>query len=391
MKICLLISFLLISAGQLFSQKFEIETYQKTSESFLHLLKSNDEISKNDTLNELLVDLVVPTLADSVIYRKKQHHKLGPVGWLISTFGNFNWRAFSMKKEKFVGTVVRISRSGEEQFTEYDVNFDLNFHLHKYLHRVFEMYDRQGKIKRQDFTSKGKIDFKASPFVRDTNNIDIRSYRLHCELTPQREYRPIMNYFFLPTLPGAGGLKQHVNLENDNPTMGFYGVLCLDCNHSCHPEMHPYEWIWWLKANDGDNGTQKEWHIGLFHEGSNRMKKWSKNPKNGTIKIPFVFKSEEPASIEIQHAAVNEFVSDAKLMAPASVIKSQSKQMNVELKGRDFSKNITLKFVNPINTQGLSYWFSDLNYDADNGIISGYFNYALCVKDLYSCKIIFGK
>ena len=131
MKICLLISFLLISAGQLFSQKFEIETYQKTSESFLHLLKSNDEISKNDTLNESLVDLVVPTLADSVIYRKKQHHKLGPVGWLISTFGNFNWRAFSMKKEKFVGTVVRISRSGEQQFTEYDVNFDLNFHLHK--------------------------------------------------------------------------------------------------------------------------------------------------------------------------------------------------------------------------------------------------------------------
>jgi hypothetical protein len=65
--------------------------------------------------------------------------------------------------------------------------------------------------------------------------------------------------------------------------------------------------------------------------------------------------------------------------------------MNLELKGRDFSKNLTLKFVNPINTQGLSYWFSDLNYDADKGIISGYFNYALCVKDLYSCRILFGK
>jgi hypothetical protein len=389
MKNCLLISFLLILSGSLFSQKFEIVSYQKTPESFLHLLKNNDEISKNDTLNELLVDMVQPTLADSMIYRKKQHHKLGPIGFLISTFGNFNWRAFSMKKEKFVGTVVRTSRSGEEQYTEYDVNFDLNFHLHKYLHRVFEMYDRQGKIKRQDFTSKRKIDFKASPFVRDTNNIDIRSYRLHCELTPQREYRAIMNYFFLPTLPGAGGLKQHVNLENDLTTMGFYGLLCLDCNHSCHPEMHPYEWIWWLKANDGDNSTQKEWHIGLFHEGSNRMKKWSKNPKNGTIKIPFAFKSNQAASIEIQHGAVNEFVSDAKLMAPENVFKSQAKQMNLVLKGRDFSKIIALKFVNPINTQGLSYWFSDLNYDADNGIISGYFNYAICVKDLYSCKIVF--
>jgi DNA modification methylase len=28
-----------------------------------------------------------------------------------------------------------------------------------------------------------------------------------------------MNYLFLPTLPGAGGLKQHVNLENDHPTV----------------------------------------------------------------------------------------------------------------------------------------------------------------------------
>jgi hypothetical protein len=372
------------------AQKFEIKNYQKTPETFQHLLKSNDYISKNDTLNELIVDLVEPQLSDSIIYRKKQHHKLGPVGFLISTFGNFNWRAFSMKKEKFVGTVVRTSRSGEEQFTEYDVNFDLNFHLRKYLFRVFEMYDRQGKIKRQDFTSKSKIDFKTSPFVRDTNNIDIRSYRLHCELTPQREYRAIMNYLFLPTLPGAGGLKQHANLENDLTTMGFYGVLCLDCNHSCHPEIHPYEWIWWLKANDGDNGTQKEWHIGLFHEGSNRMKKWSKNPKNGTIKIPFAFKSNQAASIEIQHGAVNEFVSDAKLMAPENVFKSQAKQMNLVLKGRDFSKIIALKFVNPINTQGLSYWFSDLNYDADNGIISGYFNYALSVKDLYTCKIVFG-
>ena len=390
MKNKVLFLFLIMTSFGINAQKFEIKNYQKTPETFQHLLKSNDYISKNDTLNELIVDLVEPQLSDSIIYRKKQHHKLGPVGFLISTFGNFNWRAFSMKKEKFVGTVVRTSRSGEEQFTEYDVNFDLNFHLRKYLFRVFEMYDRQGKIKRQDFTSKSKIDFKASPFVRDTNNIDIRSYRLHCELTPQREYRAIMNYLFLPTLPGAGGLKQHANLENDLTTMGFYGVLCLDCNHSCHPEIHPYEWVWWLKANDGDSSTQKEWHIGLFHEGSNRMKKWSKNPKNGTIKIPFAFKSNQAASIEIQHGAVNEFVSDAKLMAPENVFKSQAKQMNLVLKGRGFSKIIALKFVNPINTQGLSYWFSDLNYDAYNGIISGYFNYALSVKDLYTCKIVFG-
>ena len=380
---------LIVSLGT--AQTYNIESYQKTGNAFLYLLRSNDFISKNDTINEMIVDLVQPQLSDSLIYRKKQHHKLGPMGWLISTFGNFNWRAFSMKKEKVVGTVVRISRSGEEQFTEYDVNFDINFHLKKYLNRVFEMYDRQGKIKRQDFTSKRKIDFKASPFVRDTNNIDIRSYRLHCELTPQREYRAIMNYLFLPTLPGAGGLKQHSNLENDHPTVGFYGVLCLDCNHSCHPEMHPYEWMWWLKANEGDMETKKEWHFGLFHEGSNRMKKWSKNPKSGKIKVPFAFSIDKNAKIEIQHGAMNEFSEDVSTFTNAEKIKNQATSMNIELRAKDFNKNVELSFKNPINTKGLCYWFSDLNYDDENKIISGYFNYAISARDLYSCKIVFGE
>ena len=94
--------------------------------------------------------------------------------------------------------------------------------------------------------------------------------------------------------------------------------------------------------------------------------------------------------IDIQHGAMNEFISDAKLMAPSEVIKGQTKQMEVELNGRDINKKIQLNFINPINTNALCYWFSDLNYDAANGIISGYFNYSLSVKDLYTCKIVFG-
>ena len=118
MKTLLLKMLFLLIVSLATAQTYNIESYQKTGNAFLYLLRSNDFISKNDTINEMIVDLVQPQLSDSLIYRKKQHHKLGPMGWLISTFGNFNWRAFSMKKEKVVGTVVRISRSGEEQFTE---------------------------------------------------------------------------------------------------------------------------------------------------------------------------------------------------------------------------------------------------------------------------------
>ena len=72
MKNKVLFLFLMMTSFGINAQKFEIKNYQKTPETFQHLLKSNDYISKNDTLNELIVDLVEPQLSDSIIYRKKQ-------------------------------------------------------------------------------------------------------------------------------------------------------------------------------------------------------------------------------------------------------------------------------------------------------------------------------
>jgi len=371
---------------------YKIASYGKTQEAFSYLLLANNAISVNDTINEKIIDLVIPSLADSIIERKKQHHKVGGLGWFIHAFGGLNWRAIATKKEKFVGTIVAQSRSGEEQFTEYDVNFDLNFHLPKYLNRVFTAYDLQGKIKRQDITTKHKTDYKAPPFVRDTNNIDIRNYRLHCELTPMRNFRPQLNYQFYPTLPGGGGLKGHPNFENDNPSVGFYGVFCLDCNHTCHPEIHPYEWMWWLKCNDKDSSTVKEWHVGIFHESSNRQKKWSINPMTGTICLPFAFKVGQPETvIEIEHRVMNQFVEDglSKAGFAAAAIKPNANQwLTLEGEG-GFSTKIELRFVNTINTEGLKYWLSGLNYDAESKVVSGYLYYAVSVMDLYTCKIRF--
>ena len=92
--------------------------------------------------------------------------------------------------------------------------------------------------------------------------------------------------------------------------MGFYGAYCLDCNHNCHPEMHPYEWTWWLNLKDGES-TNKTWLIGLFHEGSNRFPKWSKNPMTGEIKIPFAFAigQDSPLNcgITIDHLVFSKF------------------------------------------------------------------------------------
>src|SRR3989442_14041188 len=83
---------------------FQISSFNPTPADFKYLLLSNKEIADNDTINEKILDLAEPMLVDSVITRRKQHHKVFLVGWLIHAFGGYNWRAVDMHKEKYVGT-----------------------------------------------------------------------------------------------------------------------------------------------------------------------------------------------------------------------------------------------------------------------------------------------
>lgn len=378
---------------------FKVETFNTTPEAFSYLLLTNNEIAQNDTINEEIVDLVQPLLHDSIIERKKQHHKLGPLGWFISTFGGFNWRAVSMKKEKFVGTVYRHSRSGEEEFTEYDINFDLRFHLKKYLWRVFEGYDRAKKYHKQDVRPSHRTNYDTIPYVRDTNAVDIRNYRLHCELTPPDAFRPQLNYTFFPTLPGYGGLKEHPNFESENPTMGFYGVFCNDCNHNCGPELHPYEWVWWMKANEGDESTDRIWHVGLFHESSNRMKKWSVNPKQGSIKIPFAVKLGADKNdrdiftqlqIKVEHLCMGGFSDAGKPVTKMENRFNASEDFYTDFSTADSLKfSVLVNFPQPLSRNEITYRFTDVNYDPKSRVISGYMEAMLSAIDIYTTRITF--
>src|SRR4051812_18135528 len=84
---------------------YQISCFGATPKAFKYLLLSNAEIAKNDTINEEILDLVEPMLLDSMIEKRKQHHKVFMVGWFIHAFGGYNWRAVNMHKQKFVGTV----------------------------------------------------------------------------------------------------------------------------------------------------------------------------------------------------------------------------------------------------------------------------------------------
>lgn len=373
---------------------FKIESFGPVPEDFSYLLLPNNSIANNDTINERVLDLVQPQLADSVIERRIQHHKLGPLGWFISTFAGFNWRAASMKKEKMVGTVYRHARSGEEEFTEYDINFDLRFHLKKYLWRVFDLYDLAKKYRKQDVRPSHRTNYDTIPYIRDTNYININNYRLHCELTPPAAFRAPLNYLFFPTQPGYGGLQEHLNFGTNRPSMGFYGVLCSDCNHNCGAEMHPYEWVWWLKADSGDATNKRTWFTGLFHEGSNRMKKWSVNPMDGLIKIPFAIQttSSNDTVLQIQ---INPLVF-SKLIEPSNqyedeeafIFSGKTTQVT-RLEAGDRTFFVHIHYDHAIRTKAIRYFFSDLNFDKTSGVVSGYFNMALRINDVYTTKITF--
>jgi len=396
MKHTFLLLLITVIAINSFSQKPEVSypivSYHTTDRVFKNLLLSNEAIENNDTLNEEILDLVSPMVLDSVLGRKKEHHQLFLVGWLIHAFGDYNWRAVSMTKQKFVGTVRRDARSGEEEYTEYDINFDLNFHLKPYLDHVFQSYDVQRSYHRQDFRPSHKTNYNTTPFVRDTNDIDIQKYRLHCEMTPPRNFRVQLHYLFFPTQPGLS-LREHPNFGTDHPSMGFYGASCLDCNHNCHPEIHPYEWTWWLNLH-GTDPQAKTWILGMFCEGSNRFKHWSHEPKVGQISIPFAFVMKDNASpsVNIEHLVFNKFINHElkKLNIADSTFDSKQENLPVILTGKDGVKfGININFKTILLTDDLKYWMSDVNWDSKNHILSGYFHFATSVKELYTTRITF--
>lgn len=374
---------------------FRISSFQPTPTDFKYLLLTNKEIIGNDTINEKIVDLVEPMLLDSVLLRKKQHHRLFLVGWLIHAFGGYNWRAVDMHKQKFVGTVINEGRSGAAEYTEYDIKYHLNFHLQKYLFKDFAAYDLERKYHRQDIRPSHHTNYKVPPFIRDTNNIDGSQYELGCELTPPLPFIPQLNYLFFPTLPGSGSCKEHPNFECKNPSMGFYGSYCLDCNHNCHPELHPYEWTWWLNLQN-ENSTDKTWLIGLFHEGSNRFPKWSKNPMTGEIKIPFAFDKTENANpalvIKVEHLVFNKFenaeLKKFELPEKNFGTKENYAAFTFQMDDRTMIEG-GLQFNQILKTDALKYWFTDLNYDKQLHVLSGYLHYAVSVQDLYTTKITF--
>jgi hypothetical protein len=172
--------------------------------------------------------------------------------------------------------------------------------------------------------------------------------------------------------------------------MGFYGVYVLDCNHSCHPEIHPYEWIWWLNTTEQRENTQS-WWVGFFRENSNRFKKWSTSPRTGAISVPFAFPFESSNwNIHIDHQFLNGFnetvFKELNLEAGYTFFNQLSNEFKFDLPALS-DKNITVSSNYTLAYKGIAYWLENVNFDTKNKIVSGNINLGMSINDIYTAKI----
>jgi hypothetical protein len=385
--------FLLFCQLGLSQNLLKVETFNATSENWLLLTQSRKFIADNDSLNEELVDLVKVFSVDSVLPSKSQRHRVAAAGWVISMFG-YKWKALSMTKQKFVGTErdhIRVP-GNPPLFTEYDVNFNLIPRIRKYIDLVWIGYEKQAKRNR----FKKIKNFDEAPWVYPETLENIKRYRMHCEITPPVYARAMLNEKFYPCIrPNSS--KAHINIGTDYATFGMYGAFVADFNHAGHPEIHPYDWVWWYDTHPQRLEEKGQtWYFGFMKEASNRFRGWykKKEPRIGQISVPFSFDLQnDTLKVTLKHLVHDLFAGEAisrleSVPEGASNLYFSEKSYTFQdksLKG----KAIRFTTSNPIRQEGLKTWFSELNLDKDKNLLTGYLNLGVAVNELYNAKISF--
>lgn len=387
---CIVFSFVSYSV---FSQNVRtltlpVEKAATVDPNFLRLEEKNSWIRKDSFLNEQLVDMVKVEEMDSILPSRYQHHRFG-IGWFLFVAG-YKWRAIEMHRMKLVGTAkgdVYPPSLGSDQFTEYDVNIDLLPHTPKYVDMMYEGYVTQKTLNKHWKREHRKPEFDKTPFVYPVSST-LNQYRVHCELTPPKPYRILINERFYPDIAGTN-FSNHPNFGEPRPTLGMYGAFVSDCNHTCHDEMHPYEWLYWLDVNPAKDSiaNTKRWMVGLFREGSNRFRRWSYRPRVGSVAVPFIFPvGEGKPAINIDHLVYSEFM--PKQFKQYQAVPADASDLNftdMTVTPEGINQSIAIHTSIPMTTDALRMWFSDVK--SDGKWVWGYIHLAMSVKDLYTARV----
>lgn len=335
----------------------------------------------NKVERELITDMVKVGLTDSILPTKTATHQTRLFNWMLRSFAGLRWRAIDGKKHAMVGTLKGgMSTPSKDFFTEYDITFQMYQHTPKYQALV-----KQGYQAQRDKMLKGRNYLEKKGINPDTlSAASLANMRIHPEHTPLKKNRDSLNKYFLPCLPGTT-VDNHPAWSVTNPTVGCYGAFVLDGNHKGSPEIHPYEWLWWMDTKER-TPNKLVWYAGLMREGSNRFLRWSKKPRVGFIKIPFVFDVTDTVNtIKVEHLVVGDMKPES-LSKLGNYIPTDAVNFNNGGGGMGFSYGNKIKFdFGKLDTKAVSWWVTT---ETDNKqFVWGYLNIAVSTDDVYAIRV----
>ncbi|MGE3826004.1 MAG: hypothetical protein AB7G44_17405, partial [Bacteroidia bacterium] len=167
----------------------------------------------------------------------------------------------------------------------------------------------------------------------------------------------------------------------------------LDCNHSCHPEIHPYEWLFWLDLSPEKDIVQDKisWIFGYLRDVSQRQRNWVKKMRSGAISFPFIFKTDNKnKEILIEHTIIQEWRPDD--FSRIKGIPEGAATLDFETLVFDIGRpgnSITVKTNQKLPAEAGKFWLSNLNVDEKNGYVTGYVNLAVSIENIYTGRISF--
>ncbi len=376
------ISFILLLPFIVFSQSLNVVKVDSVLPA-LKSLSASEIIQEDELLNHTLVNLVEPYTVDSVFKKKFERHRV--VGGGIIRLLGYRWLAVNNTRQKIVGWVNKNYLHGvnkEAHFTEYDINYDLIPLLPEYKQLAYDTYQQQFNMKK----SKKNDQEGQAPYIFPSEETDMTKYRFHCENTPAAEFRSLLNTIFFP-VHNNNGLEKHHNFEDKHPVMGMYGVLALDCNHSCHPEIHPYEWVWWLNTT----AETSSWNLGFVRDVSNRFKHWSTAPRTGEISLPFAFSLDsENWTLKVNHQMFGNFSEEGfeDLNLNGDYYTFENIKRTFTLEGDDFgTRNLTVESNVAVPYKSLQFALKNLKYSSADMLLTGELNLAMSIHEIYTAEI----
>lgn len=366
-------------------QTLDFKEQHITQSGFLHFWKDTEDLQHSPVASESVLDLFQPALIDSNLIIRTQRHRF-PLSAAIEYIGKLYWESLTMKKEKFIGTCAREASVHDGMLKEYDANYFPTPHLPEYVDKL--MMAKMGMQIKGRGVEHGKIYKPPFECVEDLKVGEKGYLSAECECTTHRGMRPELDSLFYPAKSGSK-MKDHPNMGTPYIAMGFYGPLVLDCNHECHPEIHPYEWIWYtdFHSEKAVKKNTRSFLVGLFSDVSRRFRSWSNKPRVGRMKIPVAIPVEAKRfEISLEQLVVDEFYPKGfRDLSPAlpDMFPADFEEKNYRIGNCDVALNLN----RPAPAHGLRLGFSDFDLDKRQGLYCGHLILEASVESVFTLRV----